>query len=117
VKNLNFTKLEKENCLLCLLDKTEHYDVMIAKIEPRQTLTMHRHNRPKNGDEVFVFFKGGDFKVLSDKETKEFHVTHPVIIRFKSGEPHSVVNLSDKELEFFGFYIPPFQSGEVEVLE
>ncbi len=116
VKNLDFIKLEKENCLLSLLDKSSHYDVMIAKIAPKETLTMHKHNRPDNGDEIFVFFEGGQFKVLTDEEIEEFNVRHPVFIRFESKEPHSVVNLSDEELRFFGFYVPPFQTGEAEVL-
>jgi len=116
VKDLDFMKLEKENCLLSLLDKSNHYDVMIAKVAPKETLTMHKHDRPNNGDEVFIFFDGGDFKVLTNKETREFHVRHPVFVRFASKEPHSVVNLSDKELKFFGFYVPPFQTGEVELL-
>lgn len=117
MQNLEFTTLERENLSICMVDKTENYDVVLAKIQPKQTMRLHRHKRPKNGDEIFLFHKGGFFRVRTDREVREFHTTDPILLRFMSSEPHSVINLSDDELHFFAFYMPPFKEGEVELVE
>jgi mannose-6-phosphate isomerase-like protein (cupin superfamily) len=116
LKNLKYLKLEKENCLISQFDNTRNYNLVVVKLLPHETLTLHKHIRPKNGDEAFIFHEGGRFEITTDSVKKNFLVSHPVLIRFKSKEAHSVKNISDDILEFLGLYTPPFRKGEVRIL-
>lgn len=59
VNNLKFTENPVENVLLGFLDKTRNYDVVLARVKPGETPNPHKHKRSNNGDEVFLFHKGG----------------------------------------------------------
>lgn len=117
VTNLKFTENAAENISLAPLDKSERYDVVLARVRPKETLRLHKHVRPDNGDEIFLFHKGGTFDVRSDGMNQTVQTENPVLIRFPSGEPHSIINRADSFLEFFAFYIPPFEVGEVQRLD
>ena len=48
--------------------------------------------------------------------TKFNNTEDPVLIRFDSKEPHSIINEMDSDLYFLAFYVPPFEPGETELL-
>ena len=116
VTNLDFFENEIENILLSQLDKTKNFDVVFALIKPREILKEHLHSRPNSGDEIFLFHKGGKFKVKNGTSIKLFDTKNPILIRFNSLEPHSIINRLDSELTFFAFYSPPFEHNEVKSL-
>jgi len=116
IKNLEFVENKRENILIAPLDKSEHYDVVLAVVKPRETLSPHKHLRPDNGDEIFLFYKGGEFEVRTDTSSKTFRTQNPIMVRFRSLEPHSIINLADSELRFFAFYVPPFDPEEVKAV-
>lgn len=101
--------------LYLLLDKTKNFDVVFALIKPREILKEHLHSRPNSGDEIFLFHKGGKFKVKNGTSIKLFDTKNPILIRFNSLEPYSIINRLDNELTFFAFYSPPFEHNEVKV--
>lgn len=89
------------------------FDVCHAKLSPKQTLKMHYHER-NGGDEIFCFFNGGHFRLLTLNNDEIINTEKPVYISFKDKEAHSVENLSDEDLEFQLIYSPPFKDGEVK---
>ena len=80
-------------------------------------MTLHRRNRPNNGEEIFLFFKGGKFKINGNIEERKFSTNEAVLVRFEPKEAHSIRNLSKNELKFLAFYVPPFKPGEVITLK
>ncbi|MFH1209825.1 MAG: hypothetical protein V1663_03480 [archaeon] len=118
-EELKWNFLEKENVEVGFIDKlifNNRFDVIHARIKPNERLNKHFHNRPDNGEEIFCFFKGGHFKLLSEKEEREFNTKNVLFIHFNSKEIHGVQNLSNKALEFQVWCSPPFKPGEVKVL-
>ncbi len=90
------------------------FDIAHAKLNPKEPLKMHYHERKDNGDEVFFFFKGGNIKIKTDNEEKEINSNDPFYVSFDNKEPHEVLNVSDEELEFLLIYSPPFDPNEVK---
>jgi mannose-6-phosphate isomerase-like protein (cupin superfamily) len=90
-----------------------HFDLVHAKIKPKEELKMHYHER-NGGDEVFCFFKGGHFKIKTPNQEKEINTSQPLYVHFSDREKHAIENLSEKELEFQAIYSPSFKPGEVK---
>jgi hypothetical protein len=115
---LEWNNLEKENVTVGFNPKMvfEHFDVIHAKIKPKETLKKHFHQRGENGQEVFCFYNGGNFKLLLEDSEKEFDTKEPIYINFSNKEIHGIENLSYKTLEFQVWCSPPFKPDEVTVL-
>lgn len=109
----NFNK--SENVFIGWDEKFEfkNFDLVHAKINPKEQLKMHYHDR-KGGDEVFCFFKGGHFKIKIAEKEEEVSTSKPFYVYFSDKEKHSIENLSEEELEFQAIYSPPFKPGEVK---
>jgi mannose-6-phosphate isomerase-like protein (cupin superfamily) len=113
--DLNWSFNESENVNIGFVKDLAFsgFDIIHARISPKQSLKMHYHDR-RGGDEVFCFFKGGYFKIITKYSEREFRTKKPVYVSFSDGEAHSVENLSEDVLEFQAFYAPPFEPGEVK---
>lgn len=88
-------------------------DLVHARVKPKETLKMHYHER-NGGDEIFCFYQGGHFKIITKDKEKEFNIKDPLYVSFNDGEPHAIENLGERELEFQAIYSPPFKPGEVK---
>lgn len=115
---LKWNHLEKENAVVGFNPRLvfKKFDVIHAKLKPKEKLNMHYHERGENGQEVFCFYNGGQFKLLLKDLEKEFDTKDPVYINFENNEIHGIENLSYKTLEFQVWCSPPFKPGEVIVL-
>lgn len=109
----NFNQSENVNIGYIKKLSFKGFDIVHAKIKPKEELKMHYHER-NGGDELFCFFKGGHFKVKTKETEKEFNTKEPIYISFLDKESHAIENLSKEELEFQAIYSPPFKPGEVK---
>jgi len=109
----NFNESENVNIGYTPKLSFKGFDIVHAKVKPKEELKMHYHDR-EGGDELFCFYKGGYFKIKTKETEKEFNTKKPVYVSFSDGEAHAIKNLSDLELEFQAVYSPPFKPGEVK---
>ncbi len=112
----NFNESENVNIGFTKKLSFKGFNIVHAKIQPKQELKMHYHER-NGGDELFCFHKGGHFKIKTKESEEEINTKEPVYISFEDKEPHSIENLSNEELEFQAVYSPPFKPGEVKKYE
>lgn len=117
--NLDWHLNEEENVSLgvnhgLLLNRL---DIVHARLEPGENLKKHSHERPNGGQEIFFFYKGGNFVLQTDRGTITFDEKESFYLCFDSGESHGIANISGKSLEFQAIYSPPFKEGEVKLSE
>ncbi len=106
--------VEEENVYIKKLYKDENVEMILAKIPAKDEMKTHVHERPDNGTENYIFQNGGHFVLLPENKTYETEKAFELV--FKSGEPHGIKNLSDKDLIFIAVYTPPFKEGESKIL-
>ena len=91
-----------------------------AKLTPGQELNMHYHERPENGDEIFIFPYTGEIELKTIEENKiktepyTIELNNPISIAFKDKEPHGIKNIGDNDIIFLALYAPAFITGEVK---
>ncbi|MCK4808315.1 MAG: hypothetical protein KAS90_01710 [Candidatus Aenigmarchaeota archaeon] len=94
-----------------------------AKLEPKQELKMHYHERPEKGDEAFIFYQPGTIllKTLEEEQIKEKKIQitedNHLNISFKNNEPHGIKNIGKEPIIFLALYAPAFVPGEVKHIE
>ena len=115
LQELVFRNNSRENCYIAVLERNSVYEIVLVRVPPRSRLKLHRHRRPNNGVEIYVFHTDDNnkFRVYVGSKVLD----NPIYVRIDSGEEHAVENLSDRPLYFYAIYIPPFREGEVELLE
>jgi hypothetical protein len=92
-------------------------DVVYAKLDPGQTLRVHRHERSEDGYEAFFFFQGGSIRVIFDnEESREIHNDEPFHLTFHGDEAHGVTNLAENPVLFEVLCTPRHVPGEESIL-
>ena len=93
---------------------------IFAKLEPGQELKIHYHERPEEGNEVFIFYQSGTIllKTLEKGQIKEEKIQiiegNPLNISFKDREPHGIINIGKEDIIFLAIYAPAFVPGEIK---
>jgi hypothetical protein len=91
-------------------------DVVYAKLEPGQTLRLHRHERLRDGYEAFFFFQGASIRVILDNEEhREICNDEPFHLTFYGDEAHGVSNLAETPVLFEVLCTPRHVPGEESI--
>jgi len=92
-------------------------DVVYAKLEPGQTLRLHRHERSGDGYEAFFFFQGASVRVILDnKKYREICNDKPFHLTFHDNEAHGISNLGESTVLFEILCTPRHVPGEESII-
>ncbi len=122
LKDIEWELNEEENVWIAYSPDLEFnkMDFIYAMLKPKQELKTHYHERPENGDEIFIFPYNGEIllKFLENGKIKEkeyiIEEDNPLNISFKNNEPHGIKNIGKEPIIFLALYAPAFIPGEVK---
>ena len=74
-KEMGWSFNESENVNIGWTERLSYngFDIVHAKVKPKEELKMHYHDR-KGGDELFCFYNGGHFKIKTKDSEKEYNL-------------------------------------------